>query len=480
MPEIDADLKKYITYLQSLPRFEAVLTLDRILWLLAQLGNPQEKLKGIHVGGTNGKGSTCAMLQAMLSEAGYSVGLYTSPHLVSYTERYRIRTGSGAYQLMPEEEFYTILARIKLILDTHQIELPEPPTWFEIVTAIAFVYFAEQNVDWLVVEVGMGGEFDATNVRDWEYKIITNVTLEHTAELGSTIELIAQAKAGIIHLPKEETTGSKTRLVTACTSPALKVVTERAERCNLPYWLVGREIHTEMISTDWSGMRLTYERIAANGQVLQIADCVQLLVGLYQTENAACALGMVDLMRENGDICITDEQMRSGLQATDWPGRFETIAPVIIRKAFPHLQAERVVIDGSHNADGMRTLVETIQYFREHGELEHIVAIFAAKSDKDVSKMLAVLNPCVADFIFTRIHADVSSHNPAELVVLAGRGLEAASPEQALRLAEQRCTDETTLIVCGSLYLVGEIKKLFGMKKQWTIDSMEYNQDARR
>ncbi|OIP98193.1 hypothetical protein AUK40_01845 [Candidatus Wirthbacteria bacterium CG2_30_54_11] len=469
MPKSPTDLHSYISYIQSFPRFGAELSLDRIQILLKAMGNPERQLKGIHVTGTNGKGSTCAMLFSILGEAGYRVGMYTSPHLVSYTERFQLKEPGRPASCMTEPEFAALLTQLRPHLDLMEGERSRIPTWFEILTIMAFMYFAQKKLDWVVVEVGMGGRFDATNVRDWEYKVITNVTLEHTKELGDTVTKIAGEKAGIIW--PSAATDRAIRLVTACTGDALDVVRSRSRECEVGLEVVGIDLTASSNASDWSGSSFSFAR----GHDV-ITDLHLPLVGLYQQENVACAVGIATRMALNGDISLDAAQLRAGLARTNWPGRLEVVhSPV-----WPD-QYGRLVLDGGHNADGVHQLVKTVRQLREEekgtGKL-HI--IFGAKSDKKVDLMLRELDTIADDFIFTPIHELVADFDPADLRAVLGKGEVTASPAEALRLARQAVGPSDTTIICGSLYLVGEMKKVLGEQAPLSFDTMEFNADARR
>jgi len=308
-----------MSYLQNLTKFGFNFGLGRITELLSRLGNPHHSLKIIHVGGTNGKGSTVAMIAQILKSAGMLVGTFTSPHLHSYTERYLLNgTPIG------EEQVAEIITFLKPCIDTMVREGFEHPTEFEVGTALAFCYFAREKVDFLVLEVGLGGAIDSTNVAVPLVSVITNVAMDHMDYLGQTIREIARVKAGII---KEGVP-----LVTAATGKALTVIAEACREKRAPYILVGKDITWELLSQDLSGQRFNIHSRKKDYKNLFIK-----LLGAHQLENATVAVAVVEVLKELG-YTISEESIHLGLANTHWPARFEIVweEPV-------------VVVDGAHN-----------------------------------------------------------------------------------------------------------------------------------
>lgn len=424
--------REALTCLERLPSRLVKPGLERIEYLLARSGKPQLYLEGraIHIGGTNGKGSLVAMLSQVLREAGYRVGSYTSPHLVDWCERIGI---DG--QPIPQEELARLILRLRPIWE----EMTEdPPTVFEALTAVAFQYFREQAVDLAVIEVGLGGRFDATNVLQRSLvAIITHVEADHLDLLGPTLERVAWEKAGIAKPGVPLLTGERRPHL-------LKVIAEECRR-------QGAELHPvriepELVEFDW-------ER-----QLFQIGDItLELgLLGVYQQENLAVALQAVELLRERG-LEIPDEAVRRGLARARWPGRFEVVR-----------QRPWVVLDGAHNPSGARALLATLKlYWERHlagGDSGRRWLLFGALGDKNLEEMAQALFPWFDRLILTKPDY-YRAAEPEALEALAGRlgrlpPMEVITPAgEALQWALERLDPGDLLVATGSLYLIGELKR---------------------
>lgn len=332
------------SYLSSLEKLGMNLGLERIEMLLSKLGDPHLKFKSIHVAGTNGKGSTCAIIASILKAAGFKVGLYTSPHLLDYTERIKINGNN-----IPKKEFIRGLTLVKK-LSTYQ------PTVFEVLTAVAFWYFAKKKIDYAVVEVGLGGRLDATNVIIPLVSVITNIELEHTEILGDTLEKIAAEKAAIIKKGVPVVTEEKKQGV-------LRIIREKAE-----------EIGSELIR----------EKRIENREWRNVA-----LIGKYQQENAACAVAAI----KAAGIRVTSNEIREGLRGVKWPGRFQVFS-----------RRPLVIVDGAHNPAGIKALVSTLK-----GNFTNkFTIIFGCQKTKASDEMLRNLSKIANHLIITR-----SSHQQA-------------------------------------------------------------------
>ena len=333
-------------YLDSLDKFGINLGLERIERLMKALGDPQLRFQSIHVAGTNGKGSTCAMIASILKEAGHKVGLYTSPHLFDYPERIKINGND-----ISRRDFERGLAKIRKISRAW----PEQPTVFEVLTALAFWYFAEKKIDYAVVEVGMGGRLDATNVITPLVSVITNIDLEHKAVLGNTLAKIAIEKGGIIKPRVPVITGEEKPEV-------LPVLRHQAEK---------------------KGSVLI--QVNSRGAGLRSG-----LIGEHQKINAACALAAVRL----AGIKASKAAILRGLVKTKWPARFQVVA-----------KKPLTIIDGAHNPAGMATLVATLRSAYPGHKFTFIIG---AQGDKDAAGMLRLIGPLAKKVIITR-----SSHRQA-------------------------------------------------------------------
>jgi dihydrofolate synthase / folylpolyglutamate synthase len=411
-----------LDYLTSLGRFGIKLGLERTEALLHALGDPQDLFQGVHVAGTNGKGSVCAMTASVLQSAGYRVGLMPKPHLISYTERIQVDQRPIA-----EADFAALLTELQPIISKVASELG-PPTEFEILTSAALYYFARAGIDLLVCEVGLGGRLDSTNVLDLGVSVITNIALDHTQHLGSTLEAIAAEKAGILKPDSIAITGAQ--------PPALAVIEAKARDQQIPLLRLGQEIEVSASDKEWAGVQATITTPGGTYRDLRIP-----LLGLYQADNAALAVAAIDALRSRG-WDISDGALRDGLARTRWPGRLE----VIDRNPI-------VLVDGAHNPAGLERSLAAVQKLAKGRRL---VIVFGAMRDKDLPSMLELLRSTNAPVIFSRI----DWHRAAAPAVLAeqfhGESEMAESSAEALSRAREGAGGDGIVLVCGSLYLVGE------------------------
>lgn len=361
-----------LDFLTNLTKFGINLGLGRIEYLLSLLGNPERSLRVIHVGGTNGKGSTAMMTARILEEAGFRVGLFISPHLHSYTERYLIN-----HQPITEERFADLMGRMKPLLEKMVAEGHEHPTEFEVCTALAFLYFFEEKVDFLVLEVGLGGAIDSTNVVQHPLvSVITNVTFDHMDYLGNSIAEIASVKAGIIKQGGQ--------VVTAAWYPeALRVIETQCRDRGAGLLEVGREISYELKEATPQGTSFDLTTPFGVYQNLHIP-----LAGQYQAANAAAAIGVVEVLKNTYGIAITESQIRDGLARSYWPARLEKVH-----------ENPLVIIDVSHNYDGSRTLSAAI---REIYTYRSLILVLGMLGDKEREKVVGELAPLAASVIITK------------------------------------------------------------------------------
>jgi dihydrofolate synthase/folylpolyglutamate synthase len=415
-----------LDYLTSLGRFGIKLGLERTEALLHALGDPQELFQGVLVAGTNGKGSVCAMVSSVLQAAGYRVGLMPKPHLISYTERIQVDQRPIA-----EADFAALLTELQPAINKVASELG-PPTEFEILTSAAFYYFARAGIDLLVCEVGLGGRLDSTNVLDLGVNVITNIALDHTQHLGSTLEAIAAEKAGILKPDSIAITGAQ--------PPALAVIEAKARDQQVPLLRLGQEIEVSAIDKDWAGVQATITTPRGTYRDLRIP-----LLGVYQADNAALAVASIDALRSRGWE-VSNGALRDGLARTRWPGRLEVIDRDPI-----------VLVDGAHNPAALERSLAAVQKLAKGRPL---VIIFGAMRDKDLASMLALLRRVNAPLIFSRIdwhRAEV----PTELAKrFEGESETAESSAEALSRAREKAGRHGIVFVCGSLYLVGEVKAI--------------------
>ncbi|MCQ2554578.1 MAG: bifunctional folylpolyglutamate synthase/dihydrofolate synthase [Clostridia bacterium] len=422
--------------IHELEKFGSMLGLERISRLLSMLGNPEKDLKCIHVAGTNGKGSVCMYIYEMLRAEGYKVGLYTSPFLEVFNERIQF---DGRMITDEEVDFYT--GKVFKAVDEMKSQGLESPTEFEVITAAAFLYYKEMNADYVVLEVGLGGRLDATNVITSPLvSVITSISFDHTERLGNTLALIAGEKAGII---KEGCpVVSSARAV-----EAYNVIKGKAE-----------EKGCEFYTTRFIQYNTKYETI--NGSRFDVTildkaftDLEISMIGKHQNENAICALTAVLVMKKNG-LKISDEAIYKGLKKAKQIGRYEVMS-----------KEPLVIIDGAHNPDGARTLREATQPILRGKKILMVCGMLA---DKDTRAALSEFTKISKDFIVTTV-PNPRKMNPNDLasqIEEFGRSTYiAAEPYEAIQLAEEMGRSFDATIYCGSLYLIGHIRSLMRGKK---------------
>jgi dihydrofolate synthase/folylpolyglutamate synthase len=415
---------KALSYLYDLQKYGIKFGLSSTSNLLARLGNPHKNLKAIHIAGTNGKGSTAAMLSAILARIGMRVGLYTSPHLVWFNERFRIND-----QDVNDREIMDVFLRVKDVVDERQ-----PPTFFEMTTAMALSLFAEKAVDWTILEVGMGGRLDATNVIQPQITIINNVALDHQEFLGFTLGRIAREKAGIIK--------KGVPLITAVKQPvALAVIKERCSALDASCYRVGQQIK----------VRSRGERCFSYRGLKWRLENVQLpLAGRHQLLNAATALGALEVLEQLGRLHpITAQEVQEGLRKTRWPGRLEWFS-----------QHPPVLLDGAHNNAGVVSLRKALQ---EEYTYKRLIIVLGIMADKDLRGMLHKLAPLADHIILTHPRYERAAE-PESLREAAGEFANRTelirSVRQALKRAITLATSEDLVVVTGSLYFIGEVKEI--------------------
>jgi dihydrofolate synthase / folylpolyglutamate synthase len=410
-----------LAYVTGLGRFGMKLGLDRMRAILDELGHPERGRRGALIAGTNGKGSTSAFLESILRARGLHTGLTPSPHVSSYTERVQL-DGSP----ISEATFATAVAELRPRLEPVIARTGEP-TEFEVLIALAISWLAPR-ADRLVVEVGMGGRLDSTNVLDLGVAIVTNVTLDHRRYLGETVRRIAAEKAGIIKAGNV--------VVTGATGAALRVVERAAADAGAAaVWRLGREVRVRPRWLGWEGSELDVSGPGFAHEGLRIR-----LVGTFQAANAALAVAAAHAL---GDA--TPEAVRQGLAEARWPGRVERIG-------------RRLVLDGAHNQDGMRQLVRSLRRLLRGGP---VAVVFGAMADKDLGLVFDELRRLEPDHVvFTAApSAGARAVRPGALAAAWGAPAELCpSPRAALERARELAGPDGWVLVTGSLYLVGELR----------------------
>lgn len=422
-----------VRYLEGLSRFGVRLGLERMARLLAALGHPERRLRVIHVAGTNGKGSTSALLAAVLQAAGYRTGLYTSPHLLDYRERIRL---DG--QPIPPGRLAAILSDVREIIDAGAGEGLDPPTEFEAGTAVMYRYFVEEGAEVVVQEAGLGGRLDATNLVPRPLvSVITSIGMDHADRLGGDLEAIAGEKAGIVK--------PGVPLVAAPQEPEVEaVLASTCARLGSRLIRVGAEVAVTPVAVTAEGSVFDYHGLGVGYRDLRLG-----LLGPHQVENAGCALAALELAGQQG-LTAGEDAVRAGLAAARWPGRLEVLR-----------RSPLVVLDGAHNPAGARALCRAL---RALWPGISFVLVLGVLVDKDGEGIVRELAPCAARLIATR--PDSPRALPPE--VLAGRGeavgLAAAvepDPPRAVHLALTLAGEGGAVCVAGSLYLAGAIRAFF-------------------
>lgn len=411
-----------ISYIHSVNWRGSRPGLSRITELLQKLDNPEKSLRCIHIGGTNGKGSTSAMLDCILRAAGYSVGSFTSPFIERFNERIMLNG-----QPISDDALCHYLSTVAPLAEA----MADPPTEFELITALGFLYFKEQGCDYVVLEVGMGGRLDSTNVIESPVlSIITGIAFDHTAILGDTVEKIAYEKAGIVKARRPILYGGND-------PDALAVIAREANEKNAPFYVTDRAT-------------LTVRESGLFGSVFSYRSYRELklsLAGLYQTRNAATVLTAVALLRGEG-LLIPDEAVRQGLMTVKWRARFEVLS-----------EKPLFIFDGSHNKQGINAAVESIAtYF----SATRVLLLNGVMADKAYGEMIDTLLPYI-NKVFT-----VTPDNPRALSAEAlaeeyrCRGCDAQSFESVeagvRAIVAEGKASATPIVALGSLYMYGEVK----------------------
>ncbi len=430
------NFKEATEYLYSLGNetLAMKLGLESVRALARAMDDPQRKFPAVHIAGTNGKGSTAAMTASVLREAGLRAGLYTSPHLVSITERIRI----GLDEIAPDE-FARLATDVRAAGERLVAEniLPAPPTFFEQATMIAYLYFAERRVDLAVLEVGLGGRLDATNICEPVVTAITTIGFDHQKYLGDTLASIAGEKAGIVKpgVPV---------VIAPQSGEAMKTIVARCEELNAPMIAPSDPFDLEAASAgeDIGRYRFRY-RSSRDEYALRLG-----LRGRHQITNATVAIHIAELLQVAG-FDIPQSAIIDGLSKAEWPGRLEMV------RQSPS-QAP-LLLDGAHNADGARALRN---FLDESFRSTPITIIFGVMADKAIGEMGDILFPTASQVIVTKI-ASPRAAEPSAIAEASRRGvIRIENPRQALDEAVRTTPPDGLIVVCGSLFLVGEIRNL--------------------
>ena len=432
------DYDETIEWLYNLHLFGIKFGLKKVEKLLEYLDNPQDKLKIIHVGGTNGKGSVCAMLSSILTGAGYEVGLNTSPHLSEFTERITIngqqisKTSVIEYANLMQE----VRERVNAETDLGYA------TYFEVVTAMALKYFADNDVDYVVLEVGLGGTFDATNIVKPLITVLTNIALDHTEHLGTTLTSVAENKAGIIKQKIPVITSNNNQEV-------LDVIVHTCKQQQCELIRIGKDVEYTIIKSGQKGLRMDYHGLNNNYSDLQVP-----LLGQHQGDNAALAITTIELLKNQYNMNIPEQAIREGLKSTHWPGRLEIMQ-----------ESPLVLLDGAHNPAGAQALKEALALF----DYEKLYLVFGCSEEKDIKDLLEPLLPLANKMIITQsgvrraakpklILKNIPKYDIEKVVITPVKA--------AVKTALSEAGEKDLICICGSLFVVGEARELLSMGEE--------------
>ncbi len=431
---IQTEFNEALQWLNSRTTFGIKPGLERMNYMLEQLGHPERRLKTVHVAGTNGKGSTVSFMRHILQEAGYVVGTFTSPYIESFNERISV---DG--EPISDEDFVELVKKVKPIVETCEATEYGAPTEFEVLTVIALEYFAKVAVPYIsLIETGLGGRLDSTNVITPLVSVITNIGQDHMNILGNTVEEITKEKAGIIK--------SGFPVVTAVEQPeAEQIIADTAKAKNSKLYRLGKEYKCLDTALHNGNEVFTFQSLFKKLENIEIT-----MKGEHQVKNAATALMSIEYLRQYFSFVIDEEHIRNGLLKTTWQGRFEKVSDKPL-----------TFIDGAHNPEGIETLCDAIKRYYPDKKV-HI--IFSALKDKPLNDMIEKLDSIADKITFTQFEFNRCAE-AKELFELSSSGnkhlkenwLEAIESEKQ-EIGEN---EEEILIITGSLYFISEVRKTF-------------------
>jgi folylpolyglutamate synthase/dihydrofolate synthase len=419
-----------LEYLANLTKFGMNLGLKRIQGLLKCLNHPERQLRVIHVGGTNGKGSTSIMIAQILWEAGYKAGIFTSPHLHDYRERFVING-----QMISKSEVIRQINQLKPHLEELVAGGMEHPTEFEVHTALALNYFAQEKVDFAIIEVGLGGEIDSTNVVTPLISVITNVGMDHMNYLGEDLSLITKVKAGIIK--------PNSVVVTAAERPqVIEIIAERAAQLGVRLVRIGEDVRWKKQRSgefeqefDLSGLNAFYPDLRLN------------LIGEHQLRNAATAVSVCEVLTSDYGVALPRQAVYGALHKVEWPGRLELLS-----------SSPKVLLDGAHNVDGAEVLSQALkQYTRDR-----LILCIGMLDDKERKKIVDLLIPLADEVIITKPQSSRAQDwvGLAEIAAKYNKPVRCIeNPKEAVNVAFYRLKSKDMLCVTGSLYMIADARE---------------------
>ncbi len=425
-----------MNYISSVGKFGSNYGLERTFRILELLGNPHEKLKMIHIAGTNGKGSTTAMISKILRGYGYKVGMYTSPYLEEFEERIQINGEN-----IEKYKLVKLLEQVKVVIKKVIEEGFEHPTEFEIITALMFLYFYNEKVDYAVIEVGLGGRLDSTNVIIPKVSVITSISLDHVNILGDNLKDIAREKAGIIKekvpvvlYPQEK--------------DAEEVVLKASKEKNSKVYLLKKE--------DCRLIDINNDKLYQNVEVKSIKNTYNIklpLLGEHQILNLSVALNTIETLFEKENIIINRELIEKSLEDVKWIGRLE-----VLRKK------PTVVIDGAHNIDGIRALRKNVEKYFKYKKLYLLLGILA---DKQVKEMVKEITPIAEKVYALTPHSDraeLCEDLKKEILEYNSNTVALENYEEAFELTLKEAEEDDLILISGSLYMIGDMRKIINSR----------------
>ncbi|WP_075035077.1 bifunctional folylpolyglutamate synthase/dihydrofolate synthase [Halobacillus dabanensis] len=419
-----------IEWIHSREKFKVKPGLKRMTWMMERLNHPEQTLNAVHIAGTNGKGSTVSFLRHILQEQKFTVGTFTSPYIERFNERISVN-GTP----IPDHSLAFLVEIIKpLAEELAQTPLGEP-TEFEIITAMAMLHFSELQLDYVLIETGLGGKYDSTNILAPLVSVITNIGHDHMNILGNTVEEIAEEKAGIIK--------PEVPIITAVKqTEALEVIAHRAKECESALYCLGEAFHVEHLKSTEIG-----ESFIFSNQNYTSPELLSRMKGQHQVENVALAIQTAEQLRAIG-ANVRREKYIDGIRRTFWPARFEKVR-----------NNPLTIIDGAHNEEGTQALVNTL---KRHYDGRNIILVYAALEDKPVSKMINLLSEVIKTAYMTTFDfpralsakelADYSSITVTKVV---------EDEQEAIKQASLNVGKDDVLLITGSLYFISKIRKFF-------------------